>query len=225
MVEPRVRRYTDANEFQRLNAEDRRQVQKGFLYVCYHRHVPPLDELIAREVAQHETPPTERIARSVIGELAQCGIDEDAATRYFAYFYQLRRAFHFIVRSLTGASEPMRQLRRALCDNVFTHDMRAYSESLWNRMEDFSTLLLGETGGRRCPAHSAMPKAPTIRKAIFDATSSRLATPSRKRWSAKSWYDACCAIGWRHMTPANSASSRITSTSERQCRIRRLKAR
>ena len=146
MVEPRLRPYTDANELQRLNSEDRLHVQNAFLYVCYHHHLPQIDDLIAREVARQETPSTERIARSVIVELAQCGIDEDAATRYFAVFYQLRRAFLFIVRPLSGASEPMRQLRRALWDNIFTHDMVVYRDRLWNRLEDFSTLLLGETG-------------------------------------------------------------------------------
>ena len=159
MVEPRLRPYTDANELQRLHAEDRRHVQIAFLYVCYHHHLPQIDDLIAREVARQETPSTERIARSVMVELAQCGIDEDAASRYFAYFYQLRRAFHFIVRSLTGESEPMRQLRRALWDNVFTHDMLVYHESLSNQMEDFSTLLLGETGTGKGEAAAAIGRS------------------------------------------------------------------
>src|SRR5712692_6605156 len=50
MVEPRLRPYTDADELQRLNAEDCRLVQSAFLYVCYHRHLPQIDDLIAREV-------------------------------------------------------------------------------------------------------------------------------------------------------------------------------
>jgi len=159
MVEPRLRPYSDANELQRLNAEDRRKVLHGFLYVCYHHHLPPIDDLIAREVARQETPPTERIVRSVIVELAQCGIDEDAATRYFAFFFQLRRAFHFIEHSLTGESESMRQLRRALWDNVFTHDMVVYHDSLSSRMEDFSTLLIGETGTGKGEAAAAIGRS------------------------------------------------------------------
>ena len=159
MVEPRLRAYTDGDQLQRLDAEDRRHVQNAFLYVCYHHHLPQIDDLIAREVARQETPSTERIARSVIVDLAQCGIGEDAATRYFALFYQLRRAFHFIEFSLTGESEPMRQLRRALWDNVFTHDMLVYHDSLSNRMEDFSTLLLGETGTGKGEAAAAIGRS------------------------------------------------------------------
>lgn len=162
MVEPRLRMFSDPAELQRLNAEDRRQVQSAFLYVCYHHHVQLLDELIAREVARQEAAPADRIATSVIGELAGCGIDEDAATRYFAFFYQLRRAYHFIVRSLPGASEPMRRLRRTLWDNVFTHDMRTYRDGLWSRMEDFSTLLLGETGTGKGEAAAAIGRSEFI---------------------------------------------------------------
>ena len=159
IVEPRLRPYSDANALRRLDAQDCRHVQNAFLYVCYHHHIPQLDELIAREATRQETPSAERIARGVIGELTQCGIDEDAAIRYFAFFYQLRRAFHFIVRSLTGESEPMRHLRRALWDNVFTHDMVVYRDSLANRMEDFSTLLLGETGTGKGQAAAAIGRS------------------------------------------------------------------
>ena len=74
------------------------------------------------------------------------GIGAAESVRFFSIFYQLRRAFHFIVRGLIGRSPCMREFRRLLWNDVFTQDVQLYDRYLWNRMEDFSTLLLGETG-------------------------------------------------------------------------------
>jgi two-component system, NtrC family, response regulator HydG len=160
LVEPRLRPYLDLSDLQRMAAEDRRLVQSGFLYVCYHRHVASIDKLIDQR-PDHETA-VHRIAQSVTSNLVGRGIDEPLASRYFALFFQLRRAFHFIVRSLTGSSESMRGLRRALWDNVFTHDMRAFETGLWKRMEDFSTLILGETGTGKGAAAAAIGRSAFI---------------------------------------------------------------
>src|SRR5205814_7308942 len=81
-----------------------------------------------------------------IADLVRSGFSEERAVRFFALFFQLRRAFYFIWRSLAGQCESMRRLREALWNNVVTHDMRGFQAALWNRMEDFSTLLFGETG-------------------------------------------------------------------------------
>jgi len=43
--------------------------------------------------------------------LVRSGFSEEASGRYLALFFQLRRAFYFILRSLAGECESMRKLR------------------------------------------------------------------------------------------------------------------
>ena len=130
----------------KLSAEERRLVEPALLYVGYHRCVPQLDAHIERQAKQGGAPLAVAFGDEAIAELMRSGFSEDAAARYFAFFFQLRRAFYFMYRSLAGECESMRRLRESLWNNVFTHDMRGFEAALWNRMEDFSTLVLGETG-------------------------------------------------------------------------------
>ncbi len=95
-------------------------------------------------------------AQKLIARLRTRGFSEEESVRYFALLYQLHRAFHLISRALVGDSPSMKQLRLALWNNVFTYDVGLYDQHLWNRMEDFSTLLLGETGTGKGSAASAI---------------------------------------------------------------------
>jgi hypothetical protein len=151
-----------AAALQRLSAEDRRLLEPAFLYVSYQRCVPQLDELIERQAVKGGAPLAVPFADEAIAELARSGFPEERAVRYFAFFFQLRRAFYFILDSLAGQCESMRRFREALWNNVFTHDMRGYEAALWNRMEDFSTLLLGETGTGKGQAAAAIGRSQFI---------------------------------------------------------------
>ncbi len=151
-----------APALQRLGAEDRRLLEPGLLYVCYHRYVPQIDALIERQAGTGGAPLTVDFAGELIGDLLRSGLSEERATRFLALFFQLRRAFYFIVGSLAGECESMRRLREALWNNVVTHDMRGYEAGLWSRMEDFSTLLLGETGTGKGSAAAAIGRSEYI---------------------------------------------------------------
>jgi DNA-binding NtrC family response regulator len=72
--------------------------------------------------------------------------DAIAPEHLFACFYQVRRAFHHIFRNIIGRSLPAAQLRAAVWQSIFTHDMRRYRRSLYSRMSDVATLITGPTG-------------------------------------------------------------------------------
>ena len=145
-----------------VTAQDRRLLEPALLYICYHRAVPQLDALIERQARQAGAPLTVGFADEVLGELARSGFPEERAARYLAMFFQMRRAYYFIARALAGECESMRRLREALWNNIFTHDMRGYDAALCGRMEDFATLLLGETGTGKGQAAAAIGRSEFI---------------------------------------------------------------
>jgi transcriptional regulator with AAA-type ATPase domain len=155
LVAPRIAPWLS----KKLNDEERRLIEPALLYVSYHRFVPQIDAHIERQARQGGAPLLLPFAHEVLADLVGKGFTEEAAPRYFALFFQLRRAFYFIHRSLAGECESMRRLREALWNNVFTHDMRGYDAALWNRMEDFATLLLGETGTGKGQAAAAIGRS------------------------------------------------------------------
>ncbi|HEX4986213.1 MAG TPA: sigma 54-interacting transcriptional regulator [Burkholderiales bacterium] len=144
---------------QAFGAEDRALLEPALLYVCYHRYVAQLDALIESQVAHESKSPIVKFADDAMAELVRDGISEERAARYFAFYFQLRRAFYFIHRGLAGECPSMQRLRKSLWNNIFTHDMRGFEAALWNRMEDFSTLLLGETGTGKGSAAAAIGRS------------------------------------------------------------------
>jgi DNA-binding NtrC family response regulator len=146
--------------------EDSRLVFGVVLFDVYYRFTEAFDDLILAQVKAGDKPCPVPFAREVLGLLCSRGFTEEEAVRFFAICYQLRRAFYFIHHSLIGESASMGKLRCDLWNNVFTFDIREYEKSLWNRMEDFSTLILGETGSGKGAAAAAIGRSGFI---PFDA--------------------------------------------------------
>ncbi len=158
-------------DFRRYAEPDRELMRVAFLFEVYHRLRQDFDELVATQEAQGDRSVPAAFAAEAIALLERRGFDHREATRYLAIFYQLRRAFHFIVRGLVGNSPCLAELRRHLWNNIFTRDVGLYERHLWDRMEDFSTLLLGETGTGKGTAAAAIGRSAFIpfdeRRACF----------------------------------------------------------
>jgi len=126
--------------------EDRASLTFLYLFHVFHRHISAFDALIPRQIAAGRQSLTVPFGPAVMEELREYGFDEQEAARGLALCWQVRRAYYFMESKLTGESPCMRQLRERLWTNVFTSTPRDYLATMWERMEDFSTLLLGGTG-------------------------------------------------------------------------------
>jgi DNA-binding NtrC family response regulator len=145
--------------FRQVEDEDREVFRYACLYEIYHRYLGAFDQLIEEQIAAGDRPVPVPFAGKALALFERRGFSREEARRYFAIIYQIRRAFCFIERGLIGRSDCMKELRRHLWNNVFTHDIRFYEKHLWNRMEDFSTLLLGETGTGKGAAAAAIGRS------------------------------------------------------------------
>jgi len=142
-----------------FSGRDRILIEAAFLFEFFYRFRQKFDRMIENQIQAGDTPVKVVFAAEALALLRKRGFSVPDSQRYFALGYQLRRAFFFIGRSLIGKSNIMKNLRRNLWDNVFTHNLDLYNRYLWNRLEDFSTLLLGETGTGKGTAAMAMGRS------------------------------------------------------------------
>jgi transcriptional regulator with AAA-type ATPase domain len=152
-------RELSASEKRRLPEPDRTLVEQAVLFDLFHRYMEAFDALIQEQVARGARRAAVTFGDEALRAIASAGFDAAESRRYFALFYQLRRAFYFIEHTLPGASASMRLLRERLWTNVFTHDVQLYQRVLWRRMEDFSTFLLGDTGTGKGTAAAAIGRS------------------------------------------------------------------
>jgi DNA-binding NtrC family response regulator len=151
---------------------DRVLLEHVLLFHVFHRHVADFDRAIERERASLGVPERMPFAGRFIRALVSAGVAPEQAHRVFELSWQMRRAFSAIALRLVGESPAMRAVREALWNAVFTHDIRRYEKHLFRRMEDFSTLVLGETGTGKEAAAAAIGLSGYI---PFDAKTERFA--------------------------------------------------
>jgi DNA-binding NtrC family response regulator len=151
--EPTPRRIQD------FDPADRELMTYTYLFETFHRHALEFDEMIVKQQQKNEESVAIPFAEKAIESLIRRGFTTKQAEQYFALFFQIRRAFFFIDTGLVGPSDCMRKLRMNLWNNIFTQDIRRYERYLWNKMEDFSTLLEGPTGSGKGAAAAAIGKS------------------------------------------------------------------
>lgn len=153
-----------------FKGEDKDLMRNVFLYELFYRFKDQYDQLIHDQIAAGDTPVRIPFYGDVHAAMEERGFGEEEFRHYFALAYQIRRAFYFIDRGLLGTSPSMKNLRLNLWKNIFTHNLELYDRYLRDKMEDFSTLLLGETGTGKGTAALAIGRSGFI--------------PLNKRWKS-----------------------------------------
>lgn len=129
-----------------FEGKDQILVKAAFAFDFFYTFRKKIDRLIDEQIKLGDKVAKLSFAPDAKLFLQRRGFDEDSIKRTIEESYQFRRAFYFIDRTLVGTSDVMKELRFDLWSNVFTQNLNLYREYLWNRMEDFSTLILGGTG-------------------------------------------------------------------------------
>lgn len=81
----------------------------------------------------------------------------------FACFRQIQCAFERIFQDIVGNSMPAARLRAAVWQSIFTHDMRRYRRTLFERMGEFATLITGPSGTGKELVARAIAESPYLR--------------------------------------------------------------
>jgi hypothetical protein len=123
-------------------------------FLLYNRHQPSMGGFIMRSLERGSSAGKldfwPEFQRDVDHYLSSIEVIPEAlkidAPLLFAFFFQVRRAFHLLFRSIVGSSMPAARLRAAAWQSIFTHDMRRFRRGLYLRMGDLTCLITGPSG-------------------------------------------------------------------------------
>ena len=140
--------------------------QELVLYVLYHDHRHVLRGIIDAYKRGGKCPGLDQTYRGFaeshrhyFGVRDLTWPEHYEVSHYFAVCFQVRRAFVHIYKSIVGASLPAARLRAAVWQSIFSHNMRRYHRSLYDRMGDLTTLITGGTGTGKELVASAIGKS------------------------------------------------------------------
>ncbi len=138
---------------------DRKLMEHVFLFQFFYSFREKFDQLILDQIKAGDTSIAVPFASQIYAFFHAKGFEVESIPRYIAICYQIRRAFYFISRTLIGTSSSMKTLRFQLWNTVFTRNVDLYDRYMWDRMEDFSTMILGETGTGKGTAAMAIGRS------------------------------------------------------------------
>jgi DNA-binding NtrC family response regulator len=146
-------------DVRKYGAEDREIVAFTLLFDIFHLFMNEIDRHITEQLNAGDKPIVVSYAHPALELFSKRGFDLQEATLFMGIFFQLRRAYYFIENQIIGNSPCMISLRENLWNNVFTNELLFYRKHLLNRMEDFSTLILGDTGSGKGTAAAAIGRS------------------------------------------------------------------
>jgi DNA-binding NtrC family response regulator len=133
-----------------LSENEVRVYQDMAVYLLYNRHMSYLDEVAS---ASEGT-----LQKTSVWQDFQCDFDsylrlpglslpsQFEAGHCFAIFFQIQRAFNHVFECIIGRSKPIVNLRAAVWESIFTHDMGRYTRAVYRTMGDIPTLITGKSG-------------------------------------------------------------------------------
>jgi hypothetical protein len=140
----------------------RQMLRTAALFYLYQSHNHDLRDLVLKQDASPEAVVTHPVTDRLYRDLLEYGFSQEQAGGFVGMAFQFRRAYHFTTHALKGSGQIMQQLRMHLWRSIFTDDIDLYESHMWNRMQEFSTLLLGPTGSGKGVAASIIGRSSYI---------------------------------------------------------------
>ncbi len=136
----------EAFDIRKFPGRCRETLTLAWLFHLYHKFQDCFETHIRKQEQAGDQPVRVDFSRDLIEAFGQAGFGAGETARYIGLLFQAVRAFCFIDGQILGQCPSMTRLREILWNNIFTANPKWYFHHLSGRMEDFSTLILGETG-------------------------------------------------------------------------------